>query len=266
MALGIRDRSSTSSRRWSGWSPRTLPVQPINRLVVSLPAEASTLTKVRISSRVRRRTVPVSSSNSACMQLGHEVVGGVFDAPVDVLAEERVVGELSLAVAHAACRARGAASSSARAADRLLVLLGDPEQHADHPHGHLGAEIGDEVEAVGAHERIEDLGAVLRGSAARGRSSSSGVKTRESTPRWAVCMGGSSMMKTPLGGMSMSALIDLEDPAAGRAERLVVDEAPLDVVEPAQRIEVVAPRCSTAAPLPAAAGTPGRGRRGSSTS
>ena len=26
-------------------------------------------------------------------------------------------------------------------ADRLLVLLGDAEQHADHPHRHLGTEV-----------------------------------------------------------------------------------------------------------------------------
>ena len=42
MAPGISERSSTSSRRWSGWSPSTLPVQPISRVVVSLPAPATT--------------------------------------------------------------------------------------------------------------------------------------------------------------------------------------------------------------------------------
>ena len=65
MAFGMSERSSTSWRRWSGCSASTLPVQPIRRLVVSLPAPAITFTKVRISSRVSRRTVPVSSSNSA---------------------------------------------------------------------------------------------------------------------------------------------------------------------------------------------------------
>ena len=43
MALGMSDRSSTSSCRWSGWSARTLPVHPMSRPVVSLPAPVMTL-------------------------------------------------------------------------------------------------------------------------------------------------------------------------------------------------------------------------------
>ena len=35
------ERSSTSSRRWSGFSARTLPVHPMSRVVVSLPAPES---------------------------------------------------------------------------------------------------------------------------------------------------------------------------------------------------------------------------------
>ena len=46
-------------------------------------------------------------------------------------------------------------------ADRLLVLLGDAEQHADRAHRHLRAEVGDEVEAAGADERVEAAGAEL---------------------------------------------------------------------------------------------------------
>ena len=46
-------------------------------------------------------------------------------------------------------------------ADGLLVLLGDAEEHADRAHRHLGAEVGDEVEAAGAHERVEAAGAEL---------------------------------------------------------------------------------------------------------
>ena len=52
-------------------------------------------------------------------------------------------------------------------ADRLLVLLGDAEQHADHPHRHLRAEVGDEVEAAGADERVEAARRRTRGSWAR---------------------------------------------------------------------------------------------------
>ena len=40
-------------------------------------------------------------------------------------------------------------------AERLLVLLGDAEQHADGAHRDLGAEVGDEVEAALADQRVE---------------------------------------------------------------------------------------------------------------
>ena len=43
-AFGMSDRSSTSSRRWSGCSASTLPIQPMRRLVVSFPAPERTAT------------------------------------------------------------------------------------------------------------------------------------------------------------------------------------------------------------------------------
>ena len=46
-------------------------------------------------------------------------------------------------------------------AERLLVLFGDAEEHADRPHRHLRAEVADEVEAAGADERIEAARAEL---------------------------------------------------------------------------------------------------------
>ena len=45
--------------------------------------------------------------------------------------------------------------------DGLLVGLGDPEKHSDGAHRHLRPEIGDEVEAAGAHERVQAAGAEL---------------------------------------------------------------------------------------------------------
>ena len=65
MTFGTSARSAATARSWSGCSASTLPVQPINRVVVSLPAEAMLLTYTRISVRVRRRRSPCSSSNSA---------------------------------------------------------------------------------------------------------------------------------------------------------------------------------------------------------
>ena len=64
MVFGMSERSSWISRRWSGCSPRILPIQPNNRPVVSTPAPAITAMNVRISSLVNRRTVPERSSNS----------------------------------------------------------------------------------------------------------------------------------------------------------------------------------------------------------
>ena len=90
-------------------------------------------------------------------------------------------------------------------ADGLLVLLGDAEEHADRAHGHLGAEVADEVEAAGAHERIEraaqnsrtfgSIAFILRG-----------VNTRDSRPRCRSWWGGSSKIIDP-GGISMPLLI-----------------------------------------------------------
>ena len=69
--------------------------------------------------------MPVSSSNSACEQLGHEVVGRVLGPPVDVVAEERVVGELSVAGTRRGLPGSRRSRSSAAEPDGLLVLLGD---------------------------------------------------------------------------------------------------------------------------------------------
>src|SRR3546814_14412531 len=42
-----------------------------------------------------------------------------------------------------------------------LIGFGHAEQHADHPHGHLLAEVLDEVELAGADEGVERVGAEL---------------------------------------------------------------------------------------------------------
>ncbi len=46
-------------------------------------------------------------------------------------------------------------------ADGLLVVLGDAEQHADGPHGHLRAEVLNEVEPSRPDQRVEAAGAEL---------------------------------------------------------------------------------------------------------
>ena len=65
-----------------------------------------------------------------------------------------------------------------------------------------------------------------------------GVKTRESSERWAVWIGGSSWIRVPA-GISMSALI-MSRRTPLRLENVVpIDEGVLDIVEPADGVEVV---------------------------
>ena len=95
-------------------------------------------------------------------QLGHDVVGGMLGAPVDVLAED--VRQLrartplrSLREAHGLARL-GAQVAVDVLAHRAPVLRRDAHEHPDDLHRHLGAEVGDEVEPVGADQRVEALG------------------------------------------------------------------------------------------------------------
>src|SRR3546814_6738422 len=71
IACDISFGFSTIGRLWSGCSDSVLPIQPISRLVVSLPAPATTLTIALISSRVSLRVVPLGSLKSA---LSHSVI------------------------------------------------------------------------------------------------------------------------------------------------------------------------------------------------
>jgi hypothetical protein len=42
-----------------------------------------------------------------------------------------------------------------------LILFGDAEHGADDPHGKVGAEVADEIEAAGAGQGIQGVGTVL---------------------------------------------------------------------------------------------------------
>ena len=89
-------------------------------------------------------------------QFGHDVVGRVLGAPVDVGREELAGDQPVLGGLHRLARL-GAHLRVGVVADHLLVVLGDAEQHADHLHRHLRAEVGDEVEPAGADQRIQAL-------------------------------------------------------------------------------------------------------------
>ena len=106
---------------------------------------------------------PVRILELGLEELGHQVVGRVRRPPLDVLLEpvvgHRAVAELGVHVGHALLGQAQAVVDAV--ADVFLVGLGNAEQHADGAHGHLGAEVGDEVEPARAHQRIEAAGAEL---------------------------------------------------------------------------------------------------------
>ncbi len=92
-------------------------------------------------------------------QLGHEVIGGVVRAPLDVVGEhgeDAVEGRLVE-------RDRGSVGGDQLVGGRavlVLDVLGDAEQQADGPQGHLDAEVPDHVELVPVDQGIERRDAV----------------------------------------------------------------------------------------------------------
>ena len=161
MAFGMSERSSTSSRRWSGCSASTLPSQPISRPVVSLPAPGEHLgVGEHLVAGERADVVPVSSSNSALSSAVIRSSDGCLRPPLDVLREDLAVRDGVLLHLHGLA-GLGPQDRVGPVADRGLVAVGDAEQHADHPHRHLAPRSVDEVEPVGAHERVEARGAEL---------------------------------------------------------------------------------------------------------
>ena len=150
-------------------------------------------------------------------------------APLDVLLEHRTADEAGVPDLHRTPRV-GAQGPVGVVTDRGLVRLRDPEEHADDPHRHLRAEIPDEVEPVGADERIEARDAVgtdlvlegvhpARGEDARHQPAVRGVDGRilpEDHAARDVHVG----------------LDDLEDVATGGRHRPPVDQGLLDVGVP----------------------------------
>ncbi len=122
-------------------------------------------------------------------------------------------------------------------ADRRLVLFRDPEEHADHAHRHLGAEIGHEVEPSRADERVEACRAelaherfervhLLRGEHAGQQSSVHGVYRR--------------ILEDDHAGWHLEVGFDqFEDRTAPGDVRVAVLEPALDVVVAADGKEVV---------------------------
>src|SRR6202007_1466195 len=88
-------------------------------------------------------------------QLGHDVIGGIGGSPIDVCGKD-VPGGHSAFVVHRLA-GFGTHLRVGLVADEFLVVLGDAEQHADDLHGHLRAEVGDEVDVSRSDQRIQRL-------------------------------------------------------------------------------------------------------------
>ena len=169
-------------------------------------------------------------------QLGHEVVGRVLGAPLDVVGEDRRRAErvvLGL-VGDAVLQAQPVVDLLA---DRLLVLLGDPEQHADDAHGHELAQVLHEVELPRPDERVEHLRAV---GAHLGLERLHLLRREDARQEAAVDVVRGRVLEEDRPGRDLDArLDDLEHRTAARDVGLPVEHGLVDVVPAAQREELV---------------------------
>ena len=123
-------------------------------------------------------------------------------------------------------------------AHRGLVALGNAEQHPDDAHRHPLAQILDEVETIGADERVETRAAVLPHLVLE---LAHAPRREDARHEPAVHRVGRRILEHHDAGRQFeAALDDLEDVAAAVGERLPVDEGLLDVGVPRQRPHVVA--------------------------
>ena len=168
---------------------------------------------------------------------GHQVVGGVLGAPVDVVREHLPVRHRVFHDHHRLARFR-AQVLVGLVADGNLVLFGYAEQHADHPHREHRAELGDDVEPVGADEGIEAADAV-----AADLILELGHPFRREDPRQKPTLGrvdrGILEHHHALGQRDVR-LDDVEDVAVGAGEHPPVHQRPLDILVPGEKPEVVA--------------------------
>ena len=138
-------------------------------------------------------------------QLGHQVVGRVLGAPGDVVREHLGLGH-AVVVGLGLDALLEAQALVEAVADRLLVLLGDAEQHPDDPHRHELAQVLDEVEAARPDERVEHLGAEGPHLGLERLHLLRREDPREQTSGDRSCVGGSSKRIDP-GGISTLALM-----------------------------------------------------------
>src|ERR1700722_8928632 len=123
-------------------------------------------------------------------------------------------------------------------AERLLVLFGDAEQHADGTHGHLCSQVGDEVERPRSHQRVQGAGAEL---AHLGLDEVHLAGREDPGEQAAVNVVAGRILEDDGPGRDLHVALDqLEQRPLGRAVRSPVPQAALDVTKATQGVEVVA--------------------------
>ena len=191
-------------------------------------------------------------------ELGHEVVGGVFGPPVDVVLEMVAPGDVS------SFTSMGWPGSVRRLSSVLLRTAtwscsGMPRSMPMTLHREHRGQLGDDVEPAGADERVEAVGCSTAGPGPRARPSGGGVKTRDMRPRCTVCTGGSSNMITPPGRSKPDRM------TSRMSDRVLVKIFQLtrafSMSACRDRSRSRRPRCGRSAPRPGAGRRSGTGRR-----
>src|ERR1700683_1955822 len=118
-----------------------------------------------------------------------------------------------------------------------LVFLWDAEEHADDPHWEIGGQVVDEVELAAFHQRVERSGAVVPSLWLDLGHPPRGEHAAQEAPMQIV-RGGVLEQDDAVRHLH-PALDELQHRALTRDVRLPVGTAVLDVLEPAERVEVV---------------------------
>ena len=135
--------------------------------------------------------------------------------------------------------------------DNVLEVLGDAEEHADNTQRHDCAEMLHEVDLISADEGVE----AARGELADQRLDGIHLAWRERTgEQIAADVVDRGVFEDQGAGRNLDVgLQNLDHHSPCGAEGLVVDQRMVDIVEPAQRVEVVfgvvVERCSVSQPL-----------------
>lgn len=182
-----------------------------------------------------------SAAGTVCLlqfgvqQIGHQIIGRVLRAPIDVLGIARAVSETLLR--RQLFTWRGAKAAVRIVAVSLLLGLRNTEQHADRPHRHQGAEVCHEVEPIRADDGVQTAGTERPNLVFQLRDP---PRCEHPVQHLAVHRVHRRILEDEHARRHLDISADeVQNRATARYERLVIGEDPLDVVSPADGVEVV---------------------------